>query len=172
MLRVSAYDEAALAEVEGGIHDWFFDLADVRYDRAARQVLIPFRRWSYEQARRLPPSRRGLLWSALGRLSPKWEAPWHRWFLRMERVTDFTIRDEAQIGTADFNTISYDSRKQSLTIECSIPVTMRFKVEGLAVHLEETDEVLGRARYRAWRNSPFATSYTGEVLPLRDRGPG
>ena len=171
MLQISAYDELALAAVEAEIHDWFFDTADIRHDRPGGQVEVPFRRWSYEQARPLPSSTHRSLWSSLRRLSgTEWEAPWHRWLLRVENVHNFTMNDEAKIGTADFNTVSYDARERILTVECSIPVTMLFEVERLAVHLEETYEILGRARYRTSADPGFATAYTGEVLPLGDPG--
>ncbi len=65
----------------------------------------------------------------------------------------------------DFNTVSYDAAERILTIECSIPVTLRFDVDRLAVHVEQTEEILGRARYRTFGDAG-ATSYSGEVLPL------
>ena len=164
MLRIAAHDEPALAAVEAEIHDWFFDLADIHHDRAAGQVLIPFRRWSYEEARPLQSPKRRWPWSALRRLAgSRWEAPWYRWFLRIDDVRSFSMTDEAKIGLADFNTVSYDGERK-LTIDCSIPVTMDFEVERLAVHLEETDEVLGRARYRTSGDPRFATSYSGELF--------
>ena len=167
VLQISAYDEPALAQVEAELHDWFFDLPDVRHDREAEQVVVPFRRWSYDLARPLTSPDRKTLRSALRRLAgTEWEAPWHRWFLRVENVRDLTVRDEARIGSADFNTVSYDAGHRVLTVECSIPVTLRFEVARLAVHVDETDEILGRARYRTFRDPTFATSYTGEVLPL------
>lgn len=164
MLQLSAYDEAGLTRIESEIHDWYFDLADVTHDRAAGRVVVPFRRWSYELAR--PLERGGRLRSVLGRLAgTRWEAPWHRWFLRIDEVRELAIEDEARIGTADFNTIAYDAERGTLTIECSIPVTLRLEVAGLAVHLEETAEVLGLARYRTAGDPKYAVSYSGEVLP-------
>jgi hypothetical protein len=166
VLRLSAHDESALADVEAEIHDWFFDLADVHHDSAAGQVLIPFRRWSYEQALPISSPKRRWPWSALRRLAgTRWEAPWYQWFLRVDGVRSFSMTDEAQIGLADFNTVAFDPRERTLTIDCSIPVTMRFEVERLTVYLEETDEVLGRARYRTSGDPRFATWYSGEVFP-------
>lgn len=135
------------------------------------EVLIPFRRWSYEQARPLPRPDRKWPWSVLRRLAgTEWEAPWYRWLLRVESVRSFTMTDEAQIGMADFNVISHDGRERTLEIECSIPVTMRLGVERLAVHLAETDEVIGRARYRTSGDRSPATMSTGELLPLDESG--
>ena len=147
--NMAAYDERALAEVEGEVQPWFFDLEDVSHDPAAGEVLVPFRRWAHDQARRLTRFKR--------------EATWYRWFLRVEHVRSFTIEDNAEMGLADFNTVIYDAGERVLTIDCTIPVTMRFEVERLAVHLQETDEVLGLARYRMWGS---VTSYNGRVYPL------
>jgi hypothetical protein len=40
-----------LARIDAEIHDWFFDLADVRLDDARSELVVPFRRWSYREAR-------------------------------------------------------------------------------------------------------------------------
>ena len=170
MLHLRARDEDVLTEVEGEVHDWFFDLADVTHDRTERRVVIPFRRWSYDEARPLPAAKSKWPWFVGRRWSPtEWEAPWYRWLLTVEQVTSLTIEDEAQIGTADFNTVSYDSRARALTIDCAIPVTLCFQVDALDVHVEETTEVLGIARYRTAGGSGSAVSYSGEVLPLNPR---
>ncbi len=162
-----------LAEVEAEIHDWFFDLADVEYDRTARRVVVPFRRWSYEEASPLPAAKRRWPWLPARLLSDTaWEAPWYRWRLTVEQVASFTIEDQAQIGTADFNSVAYDPRARALTIDCSLPVTLCFQVDALDVHLEQTAEVLGLARYRTSGDRNFAVSYTGAVLPLNPMGSG
>jgi hypothetical protein len=41
---VRATDRAALAQINDLIHDYFFNVADVVYDRHAGQVIVPFAR--------------------------------------------------------------------------------------------------------------------------------
>jgi hypothetical protein len=150
---VTATIPEELDRVTGEIHDAFFDLDDVAFDRDAGQVVIPFRRWSYDEARRVKQSR----------LGSTWEAPWYRWLLRVERVETFDLNDEAQIGDADFGHLSYDEQTRTLTIDCNTPVTISLQVTGLAVTVEETGERLGLARYREVFGGE---SYSGEVFPL------
>jgi hypothetical protein len=150
---VNAITAEELEEVTGEIHDAFFDIDDVVFDRDLAQVVIPFRRWSYDEARRVKQ----------GRLGSTWEAPWYRWFLRVERVETFELKDEAQIGDADFGYLSYDEQTRALTIQCNTPVTISLQVAALAVTIEETGERLGLARYREVFGGE---SYSGEVFPL------
>jgi hypothetical protein len=63
MVRLEVTDPARLDEVSGEIHDWFYDLDDVVYDPWRAELVIPFRRWSYDEARPAPRGRglRGLV---------------------------------------------------------------------------------------------------------------
>lgn len=49
MLNLTITDVADLDEANGEIHDWFFDIEDIAFDRQAAELTIPFRRWSYEE---------------------------------------------------------------------------------------------------------------------------
>ncbi len=164
-----ARDQRALARIEGELHDWYFDVADVVHQPVQRSVVIPFRRWSYEQAQPVErESAKGPLARLVRSRVTEWEAPWFRWLLRVDEVDRFELTDEAEIGMADFNTVTYRPVDRLLTIECSIPVTIRIGVAQLDVRLEETDEVLGLARYKTWGDSRVANMSTGEVMPLHD----
>lgn len=143
----------------GAIHDAFFDLADIAFHRDAGRVVIPFRRWKSEEARRVSE----------GLLGSTWEAPWYRWFLRIERVQSFELNDEAQIGYADFDEVSYDEQTSKVIIECAFPVLISVQVADLAVTVEETGERLGLARYRTLLGGE---SYSAEVQPIPPDWPG
>lgn len=49
----------------------------------------------------------------------------------------------------------------------NIPVTIEVRVHAIAIDVEQTDELLGLARYRTFGSSD---SYTGEVFPLPEGG--
>jgi hypothetical protein len=85
--------------------------------------------------------------------------------LRIGHATRCELVDRAEIGSADFYGIEFDAHAGVVTIEGSIPVTISIDVRRLDVGAEETDEVIGLARYTTW--SSGADSYTGNVLPLR-----
>lgn len=168
MLDLTASTPDQLAVVEGELHDWFFDPEEVRHVAHLQQVVIPFRRWDYSQARELPvPPSRSRLWRrkrSAGR-TKQWEAPFYRWYLYIDHVRSLAIEDEAEIGTADFNTVTFDPREGTLIIECSFPVTLRLDVDDLLVRIEETHELLGMAQYMTSGDPLFATAYSGEIFP-------
>ncbi|MDX6671355.1 MAG: hypothetical protein QOI91_1718 [Solirubrobacteraceae bacterium] len=83
--------------------------------------------------------------------------------LRIGDVTSCELVDRAEIGSADFNRVEFDADAGVVTIKCSIPVTISVGVRRLDVSVEETDEVIGLARYTTWL---VGDSYTGNVLPL------
>jgi hypothetical protein len=162
MLFLHATTPDGLAEAAGEVHDSFFDVDDVSFDAAARVVVVPFRRWEYDERR---PA-----WRATGgrrrlRRLQEWlhrdelEAPWYRWYLRIGQATAFSLRDQAQIGIADFNQLEYDPRRGLLIVECSSPVTITVTVLALDVTVEQTRELLGLARHTRGGDD-------GEVHPL------
>lgn len=158
-------DAADLDEVTHEIHDWFFEIEDIAFDRQAAELTIPFRRWSYEEARLIGEDPPVTGWRRLfGTTTAKsWEAPWYRWVLRIRNAEGYRLQDDARTGCADFYEISYDPPRSSLIVEGNIPVTIEVRVGAIAVDVEQTDELLGIARYRTFRSSD---SYTGEVIPL------
>ena len=164
MLRLEVTDPSRLEQVSGEVHDWFYDLDDVVYDPWRAELVIPFRRWSYEEARPAGP-RRGLR-RLVPRLLPAWEAPWHRWVLRVGHAHRHAIVDEAGIGGADLCDVTYDAARGVVVVEGTVPVTIEVTVSRLLVSVEETDEVLGLARYRTAGDASLAVSYSGRVHPL------
>jgi len=165
LLSLRATDSAGLLEVTGEIHDWYFDTDDIAFDPLAAELAIPFRRWSYEEARvvAVDPPRR--TWLGLGpplpvdRRGRTWTAPWYRWYLRIRGVRRYSVDDEAEIGLADFDQITCS--EGTLRIECNIPVTILVHVSTVDVQLEETANRLGYARYHSTEG---AMSYDGHVL--------
>jgi hypothetical protein len=75
------------------------------------------------------------------------------------------VIDEAGIGSADFDEVSFDPARGVVTVEGSIPVTIEVTVTRLRVSVEETRQVLGLARYRTAGDPRFAAMYDGRVHP-------
>jgi len=158
-------DRQDLHRVNAEIHDWFYDIEDIAFDPARSELTIPFRRWSYEEARLVSEDPPPTGWRRLlGATATKhWEAPWYRWFLRIQNATSYHLQDDARIGDADFDEVTYDPGRSTVTIEGNLPVTIEVRVHTLAIEVEQTYELLGIARYRTTENSD---SYTGQVFPL------
>lgn len=160
-LTVTAPDDLHL--VSGEIHDSFFEADDIRFDEAASELTVPFRRWSYEEARVMRRERHGLLDRLLRTDRVTWRAPWYRWNLLIRNVVRHHVDDGAEIGGSSFDYIDYDPEAKLLTIEGNVPFTVTATVTSLSVSVTETDEVLGQAEYRTYGSSD---SYTGAILPL------
>lgn len=153
MVHLVVTDSAQLGLVTAELHDWFYDLEDVAFEASRRQLVVPFRRWDYEQARVLERRR-------LSRLE---ELPWYRWYLSIGSVLSYEIDDAAQIGEADFNEVRFDEKSRTLLVEGGLPVRIIARVEQLHVQVEETDELLGFARRRVGPSGSDA--YSGRVVP-------
>lgn len=166
MLNLTVTDATDLDQANGEIHDWFFDIEDIAFDRQGAELTIPFRRWSYEEARLIGEDSPVTGWRKLfGTIAAKsWEAPWYRWILRIRDADSYRLQDGAQIGCADFDDISYDPTRSTLVVTGNVPVTIEVHVHAIAVDIEQTDELLGIARYRTY--SGGGDGYTGEVFPL------
>jgi hypothetical protein len=170
VVKVVVAEAEDLARIDAEIHDWFFDLADVRLDDARSELVVPFRRWSYREARIVRGAaaasyKARLAW--LGRKltrGTRWEAPWYRWVLRIGDALRYEMVDEARIGTADFYGVRYHADRSVVDIACNIPVTISITVGRLLVSVEQTDEFIGLARYTTWPGG--ADSYGGDVLPV------
>lgn len=168
-MNLTITDPDALDEISGEIHDSYFDIEDVDFDAAQRVLTIPFRRWSYEEARLIRGDPPVTGWRKLfGEGTTKsWEAPWYRWNLRIREADSYRLEDGARVGDGDFHKISYDLVRNSVIIEGNLPVTIEARVRTLVVDVQQTDELLGIAHYRT---SGDSISYTGNVLPLPERG--
>lgn len=158
MLEIIATDAPRLNEIEGEIHDWFFDLDDIQFDSGTGKIVIPFRRWDYDERRLISTEQQG--WFRR-RMREHWEAPWYRWFLSVGRVDGYELVDEADVGQTDFCSISYDAIDGTLTIQGCQPVTLTASVRALEVSLRETAEVIGTARF----SSGPGLYYDGAVYP-------
>lgn len=161
-LRVTAPER--IDEISGLLHDWFFDLDDIDFSREQRELLVPFRRWNESQAERV--SARGWMRRLVG--GTVWEAPWYRWRLVIRGATSYRIVDDAKIGGADFGGVAYDAAEGTLQILGNIPVRIEVDVETVDVLVQETSEVLGRARFTRWLGG---ISYTGAVEHEADSTP-
>lgn len=164
MLNLTATTLEALDEVDSQIHDSYYDIEDVSFDAASGKLTIPLRSWPYEEARvvREDPAPTG--WRRIFGAAPtqSWEAPWYRWFLRIENVESYELEDHAEIGLADFDVISYDEARSTVTIEGNLPITIEASVTTLSVTLEQTGQMLGICRFET---EGSASTFTGTVFP-------
>ena len=149
MLAVTATDPSELDRINDEVHDWFYDPDDVRFDRQSSEVVVPFRRWNRAEAQVVPVAKaRPTRWLRRP-FSTDWEVPWHRWILRIHKARSYDLVDKAGIGTADLNVVRYDPEARVVTVVGAL-VTISVPVSQLRVSVEETDQVIGLARYSTW----------------------
>lgn len=100
-----ATDPAQLSDVIDIIHDEWFEVSDIRYDREERRVRIPFTR----------------------------DRESERWILEVADVDSLLIEESEGIGKYDFNKLSYASDTGRLTVETGIPLNVQMTVSRLDV---------------------------------------
>lgn len=137
-----------LEDLNGLIHDEFFELDDVRFQKDRKIVEIPYRRIFYDGPRRLV--RNWFIFKTV-------EVDVIRALLTVRNVQEYTYKDSARIGTFSFNTVTYDGTV--LLFECCEPLQLRMFVSKLDVESQDTG-VRGKARIT---QGFLWDSYSGKV---------
>ena len=78
---------------------------------------------------------------------------------------DYDLVDDARIGAADFDEVSYAESVPVITIKGNVPVTISVRVRALAVSVQETSTIIGFGR-RTTTLGGFE-SYTGKCWAAR-----
>ncbi|HKP91787.1 MAG TPA: DUF2948 family protein [Thermoleophilaceae bacterium] len=137
---VTVTDPARLDEVEAQIHDCPFEPDDVRFDEPARTLTIPFRRYGWDQERRVGGTP----------IRADYEFPWRRSFLRVLHATAVRIDDRAQVGTSELLGVEYRADPPTVRLHSMPDHEVEVAVDALAVAVEHTGEVLGSGRRQAY----------------------
>jgi hypothetical protein len=151
---VTITDPERLSEVEAQIHDCPFDPDDVLFDGSGRTLTVPFRRYGWDEERKIGGS---AMWT-------DYEFPWRRSFLRVLHATAARIDDGAQIGMAELLAVEYRADAPGVHLHSVPDHDVEVDVDALEVTVEHTDEVLGAGRRRAYLGLIYR--YDGAVHPL------
>jgi len=115
------------------IHDCWFDIADVVFHPRQSLLSIRYKRPLREKAQVL---RRRLFLL-------KWiRVPLVECFLEINHVIESRVEDQQGIRRYDLNTITYDSRSNTIRVNTGIPTTITMKVNQFELSIEETDNVV------------------------------
>lgn len=63
-------------------------------------------------------------------------------FLEINHVIESRVEDQQGIRRYDLNTITYDSRSNTIRVNTGIPTTITMKVNQFELSIEETDNVV------------------------------
>src|SRR3954470_20252326 len=91
---VTVTDPDRLTEVEAQIHDCPFGPDEVAFDRPGRTLTVAFRRYGFDDERRVGGTP----------VRADYEFPWRRSFLRIDHATDYRVDDRARIGRRSSST--------------------------------------------------------------------
>ncbi len=122
------------------VHDRYFDLDAIKYDRSTNDFCIP-----------LTVISERTLNQEVFAFWRKWKNPIYDAKLIVSNVLEVNIKDDAQIGEADINRIHVVNEK--LVIECGIPVKISLVISELKMILRISDTVVGHRKRFAFGRS-------------------
>ena len=139
---------AQLDELVGLIHDEYFELDDISYQKNLQVIQIPYRRIFHGGPRRLIKKR--LLFKTF-------EVDVVRSLITVRNVKDYTFKDRAKIGTYSFNIVTY--LNNNLQFDCCENLQLNIKVSGISIESNDI-EVKGKSKLTV---GLFWSSETGKV---------
>jgi hypothetical protein len=127
MQPIRATTPAGLVAVNETIHDYWFDIAEVKHDAIAGTLTIPFRRPVLED-------------------QPKGASPQSThtdWCLIIAHVQRVRVEDQQQIGRYDFNEVRFFPQSRCVSIATNIPTELIAEVTKLDVEVREASAETG-----------------------------
>lgn len=120
--------EESIDRISDFIHDWYFDLADVSFDKARSELTIAFDREFFD-------SRDKNAEGILGRV----EIPVYRSYLTIGNVEGYETIDTLQIGRYDFESLSFEADSKVITIHTNTPLGFEIRVDAFQVTLSRDE---------------------------------
>lgn len=115
---MSDRSEGELAAVTRQLHDLWFEVAEVRFDRVSGTVLVPF----------------------LAAHQPRPSAEFRDRWLRIGRVQEMKLEESEGVGRYDFNEFRYSPRAALLELRTGIPLTFKLSVSRLDLSVLDSPE--------------------------------
>ena len=129
--RVDALD--GISDVVDIVHDCWFDIEKLNFDSDASVLSIPFEKEVIDET--------GALKAFL--FLKKKQIRIVQYVLKILKVQEYTITDDAKIGRYDFNEIKFNKDLNQLVITSGFPMAITLTVRALDVEVVCTNEVLG-----------------------------
>ncbi|MBI4354320.1 MAG: hypothetical protein HY595_03705 [Candidatus Omnitrophica bacterium] len=151
MQKLDIVDPLKLDSLNDVIHDEYFKLEDIIYDKEGGVVEIPFRRiFHYHQPPRI--IQRRWFWKV-------GEVDALRCLLRISHVQQYEVADQSRIGTYSFDAVEHASDSNLLIFTCCQDCELRLTVSHLAIEYREI-EYRGKARITYY---PFGDSNDARI---------
>lgn len=122
VLQVQAANQLDL--INNAIHDWWFDVDEIRFDREKATLTMRFvPEEVYRSSRRSSPRDRG--------------KPSKQMYLVARNVLEFRVKDTEKVRFYDLNVLKYDPAKKSLRFSTGVPIEIEARVSDLFIELAE-----------------------------------
>lgn len=137
--RFSVIDAEGLSTVTSWLHDCFFCVSSIEWDRSNKTLWVPYSRENPSGIRRVG-----------GRFLKRFEIPKVACDLWLRDVVKCEIGDQQGIDCYDFNELRWDGQTKRIVIETNIPNVIWCEVTKIDVELEITDREVGQRVFRSF----------------------
>ena len=111
------------------IHDCYFDIEGIAFDRSSSVLSFQFRRLVGK----------GEFWwrdiTSTSKMGPAIEG-----FLRVHHVDNYSVHDTQRLGTNSFNVLTYDPSARCVLVQGNVPMDIRIFVHDFEVSVEVADK--------------------------------
>lgn len=129
---IKIFDPKEIRKISAVIHDEKFDKNDILFSAEKASLDLKFKRSKIEE--------KILLKKFL--FMEKLSFPIVESFLKINYVESYKIKDKANIGTYDFNEITYDESKKKIIITSCVPLVIEILVKEFHISVEDSDKIL------------------------------
>ena len=117
-----------LPAVHNLIHDCYFDIDGIAFNRSSSVLSFQFRR----------TVAKGEFWwsdiTSTSKMRPVIEG-----FLRVHHVDNYSVHDTQRLGTNSFNVLTYDPSARCVLVQGNVPMDIRIFVHDFEVSVEVAD---------------------------------
>ena len=131
MIKIEVFDIRDVGKILDYVHDRVFQLEDISFDKENAILTIPITVISDS----IMDQKSYLFCST-------WKNPIVKSQLAIKNVTNFAVKDEAQIGGAGINTITTEDG--AVVIKCSAPIELRAAVLSVGLELTLSENIVGK----------------------------
>jgi hypothetical protein len=112
-----------LPAVHDLIHDCYFDIDGIAFDRSLSVLSFLFRRFVAKDI------------ASNSKMGPAIEG-----FLRVHHVDNYSVHDTQRLGTNSFNVLTYDPSARCVLVQGNVPMDIRIFVHDFEVSVEVADK--------------------------------
>lgn len=130
---ISINDPKQLPRIDDLIHDFWFDVSNIKFDANTSILSVEFEREVKDKSTVVQKT-----WFVT-----KLEVPLVQCFLNFHHVESYKINDTERVGRYDFTSLEYNPDLRSISINTGTPIGIEIKVRDFEVSVVETSQSKG-----------------------------